>query len=329
MQKGEDALAKLDLAVDWRVLEGGGVFADSANTVFEASRVRDNQDSVSACCFNGAGISAEYGTLQIMDTEVTGNTGADSGGGASIFFQTVTIQGSTISGNSADKYGGGLSITFGAVTIENSTISGNSVASAVGDNGVKGGGGIGWNRFGRSVTTLTNVTVADNTSGTEGEQLSCSACGADYPITLRNTVVAGSGTLDNCLGVIASEGGNLSTDVSCGFDDPSDQESVADVKLAALAANGGPTDTRALQTGSPAIGAAVPANCPAVDQRGFQRDGMCDSGAFEANVSVDNFGCGEDLNGLRGQLRYVVEEVLGVPTVGDILYCLGGLAGAA
>ncbi|HZP40998.1 MAG TPA: choice-of-anchor Q domain-containing protein, partial [Candidatus Binatia bacterium] len=69
-----------------------------------------------------------------------------------------------------------------------------------------------------------------------------------------------------------------------------------DPMLGPLAANGGPTATHALLTGSPAIDAANPAApgsggdaCPATDQRGIQRlqdgngDGIprCDIGAFE------------------------------------------------
>src|SRR5207302_4298141 len=47
--------------------------------------------------------------------------------------------------------------------------------------------------------------------------------------------------------------------------------------------NGGPTQTIALQPGSPAVDAAVLANCPATDQRGVSRPqgAGCDIGAFE------------------------------------------------
>jgi len=47
--------------------------------------------------------------------------------------------------------------------------------------------------------------------------------------------------------------------------------------------NGGPTQTHALLSGSPAIDAALLANCPAADQRGVSRPqgAGCDSGAYE------------------------------------------------
>jgi hypothetical protein len=64
----------------------------------------------------------------------------------------------------------------------------------------------------------------------------------------------------------------------------------ADPRLdpAGLQDNGGPTKTIALQLGSPAIDAAVAANCPATDQRGIARPQGpgCDIGAFELEVAV-------------------------------------------
>lgn len=53
--------------------------------------------------------------------------------------------------------------------------------------------------------------------------------------------------------------------------------------LGPLAGNGGPTQTMALQAGSPAIDGGDGAGCPATDQRGVPRPGgaACDVGAFE------------------------------------------------
>ena len=56
-----------------------------------------------------------------------------------------------------------------------------------------------------------------------------------------------------------------------------------DPLLGTLQDNGGPTDTLALQTGSPAIDAGTDTGCPAADQRGTARPqaAACDIGAFE------------------------------------------------
>lgn len=57
----------------------------------------------------------------------------------------------------------------------------------------------------------------------------------------------------------------------------------ADPLLGPLADNGGPTETRALLAGSPAINAGNAAACPATDQRGVGRPqgSGCDIGAYE------------------------------------------------
>jgi hypothetical protein len=55
----------------------------------------------------------------------------------------------------------------------------------------------------------------------------------------------------------------------------------SDPLLLPLADNGGPTFTRALQAGSPAVDAGNPAACPALDQRGYLRQGACDIGPYE------------------------------------------------
>lgn len=56
-----------------------------------------------------------------------------------------------------------------------------------------------------------------------------------------------------------------------------------DPLLAALADNGGSTETIALQVGSPAIGLVTDRRlCGRADQRGLPRTPPCDAGAYEA-----------------------------------------------
>jgi len=85
-----------------------------------------------------------------------------------------------------------------------------------------------------------------------------------------------------------SNGYNLeSPGNTCGFDQVTDQVSVSsgDLKLGSLQDNGGPTMTHALLPGSVAIDKIprVDGDCKVwTDQRGTQRDTLCDIGAFEA-----------------------------------------------
>jgi hypothetical protein len=97
-------------------------------------------------------------------------------------------------------------------------------------------------------------------------------------------------------------GGNPTS--SCGFVNAGlgDQTGV-DPQLEALAANGGPTRTRALPAGSPAVNAVPAAVCAGTglttDQRSFGRPfplgGNCDAGAYERrDTDGDGFPDGVD-----------------------------------
>jgi hypothetical protein len=113
---------------------------------------------------------------------------------------------------------------------------------------------------------------------------------------MMNTIVGGNSagySNPDCNGPIQSEGYNLVQNVSgCTITGgPGDIVGVPPM-LSALASNGGPTQTMALQAGSPAIDAGNPAGCASptgplltVDQRGAPRvsppGGRCDIGAYE------------------------------------------------
>ena len=107
------------------------------------------------------------------------------------------------------------------------------------------------------------------------------------PVSSSNTpcaTIVGDNTPDpQCVGTLTSGGGNLDSDKSCGFTQPTDIGGVSP-QLDPLASNGGPTATHAPMPTSPAIDAAVTANCAALDQRGVARPqgGACDIGAYEA-----------------------------------------------
>jgi hypothetical protein len=202
--------------------------------------------------------------LTLTSSTVTGSHGTSGGGIASS--GTLTIIGSTISGNTATSgLGGGIVITGGTTTLNNTTISGNTATSAAG--GQTQGGGV---YVQAGTLNSTNVTIAGNTA-TLGGGLSRNTS-SNPAVTLTHTLIANAPNA--CSGTPFSGTINLADDATCGF-----AGSPNNPLLGALANNGGPTDTRALAAGSPAIDAG--GTCPATDQRGVARQGACDIGAFE------------------------------------------------
>src|SRR5207302_576582 len=135
--------------------------------------------------------------------------------------------------------GGGISNT-GTVIMINSTVSGN--AGAAGGTGGTGGTGFG----------------SDGGIGTGGNG---GGGGLGGPgITVTNSIVAQQASGADCGQAVTSGGHNLSSDSSCGFTQAGDLQN-ADPVLGPLASNGGPTQTMALLSGSPAIDAIPAANC--------------------------------------------------------------------
>ncbi|HXA41587.1 MAG TPA: choice-of-anchor Q domain-containing protein [Candidatus Solibacter sp.] len=292
---------------------GGGVLAEGPLTIVDSSITGNtlNFDVTGrANAFaGGAGVlydsfgssSGAPVSVVIRNSLVSGNTvnfvgaggGGLSGGGAGVFLEgafshltTMTVDSTTMSGNQVLDHstGGTFLITGGgmvadsaqSISVTNSTFDGNA---AVSDLGPATGGGIG---IGAPGATLTNVTISGNTaaagSGLYVEQA---------PTRLRSTILSSS-SASGCAtafgGTIVSIGDNLDNGTSCGFNQPSDQNGV-DPLLGPLQDNGGPTPTRALLFGSPAIDAVATSDCPppTVDQRGVSRPQgpRCDIGAVE------------------------------------------------
>ncbi|HEX9117201.1 MAG TPA: choice-of-anchor Q domain-containing protein, partial [Anaerolineae bacterium] len=236
----------------------------------------------------GGGVGNDEGLAStIDDTTLSGNSARGSGGGISNYRPSgassgiLTIRRSTIAantanaGNTANNGGGGVANTA-SLTLVNSTVSGNQASSSAQGGGLYLTGG---------TADLLNDTLAGNSAG-QGGNLHAAAA-----VTLKNTLLAG-GSPNNCDAAATSQGHNLETANTCGLQTASgDLVNVANPGLGALAANGGPTQTIALLSGSPAIDAGTNTGCPPTDQRGVIRpqdgngDGVpiCDIGAFEAS----------------------------------------------
>ena len=186
--------------------------------------------------------------LLLTNSTLSGNsTGAHAGG---LFLgggSDARIESCTFTGNSTPGNAGALWAGNGQVEVVNCTLAGND--SDYGPAIFKGQSG---------TVELTNVILANNTTANEYSALACHETFADgggniqWPPTKNN--------------------GNPDTPCAAGV-------TFADPELAALAQNGGATETMAIAAGSPAVDVAP--ECPEVDQRGLPRVGACDSGAYE------------------------------------------------
>jgi len=287
--------------------DGGGIANDETLTLSGVIVTSNDGD-------DGGGIDND-GDLTINDSTISNNTTSDADDGGGIRnLGTLEINRSTIIGNEADTDGGGgISNLEGEATLSNVTVSGNSTAGA--------GGGISNN----GELNLNNVTIAGNSAtlggggladgqvilksvreiepgegdyfvsaGTSDGTARVAALGITG-VTATNTIVASNPTGGDCLVEdLTSSGHNLDGDNTCTFDQTTDKPGV-DPQLAALADNGGPTQTRAIPATSPATDAGDPATCLAEDQRGFgfarpqdgNNDGtaVCDIGAYEREAA--------------------------------------------
>lgn len=244
---------------------GAGILSWGAlnlhNVVIENNIVNGTTaDAVGGGFCIGCGLGTGSGLLENV---VIRNNQAARGGG--IFSnRPLTITASSIISNTA-LAGGGIE-NYGALVLTNSTISSNTAT----DNA----GGI---RHNANSLSVLNSTISHNVRG---------GVIANSTTTLTNTILAENavGEWGNCSGTITSQGHNLSSDNSCtaSFTAPGDRNNT-DPLLGPLQNNGGPTPTRALLSGSPAINAGTIVGCPATDQRGVPRPqgGTCDIGAFE------------------------------------------------
>jgi hypothetical protein len=246
---------------------------------------------------NGGAVHVALGaTLALSDSAVTNSRSQTANGGGIYTDGHLQLNRVTVSGNQANSptgvgSGGGIYHNSNndparIVAIANSTISGNSV------NG--NGGGI---FSANGVLGLQSTTIAGNTAA-NGSGLFKPGSGTSIQDSI---VAASSGVACGGAGVAGIVGSNnLATDATCGG-----TFVAANPLLGALANNGGPTDTHALGSTSPAIGAASPApdRCTGTDQRGVARPqgAGCDIGSFEfvgstltVTTTVTNNDGGED-----------------------------------
>lgn len=260
---------------------GGGVL-NAGNLTIRNSVIRNN--SANGSSSDGGGLyNLNTGTLSLESSTVRNNTAGDDGGGIRND-RTLTILNSTISGNTAigsssSSGGGGLINVQGATaTLTSSTISGNTA---------RNGGGI---RNDGSLA-LQNVTITANTASLGEAGGVVNTTGAT---SLRNTIISGNFdtvTLPNNFPDVGAVFGNSFIDngnnligVISGWNSATAPTTRTGLNplLAPLGDYGGATQTHELLPGSVAIDAGTSTGAPATDQRGTNRVGAVDIGAFES-----------------------------------------------
>jgi len=206
-------------------------------------------------------------------------------------------------GSGGGIFSSGQNAVTNCTFFSNIVIGGNGGDGGPGDrggDGGSGGNGLGAGLYGASgANWVVNCTFAQNQAkaGTNGIGGSGAFNGADGgpggahgagvlrsagTFFLQNSILATNAPGGNAYGTITDGGKNISSDSSLS----GTSKKNTDAKLGPLADNGGPTETMALLTGSPAIDAGDDNAAPDVDQRGEPRPAgvKTDIGAYELQV---------------------------------------------
>ena len=269
----------------------GGAVANrySGTVTVNTSTFSQNQTTSTTAAHGGGGIFNDA-SLTVNDSVFTGNSAlvpGGSGGGVENYNNSAasSVNNSTFSGNSADWGGAVLNnANSNPLTLNNCTITGNSANTD--------GGGVRNNR----TLNLNRVIISGNSASGGAEIRNTGTINANnYNVFSHSgltTAQAFSGFAPGASDYNASSDGN--------------NIALASILNTTLADNGGPTQSHALVTGSPAIDYAPSTACTSapingIDQRGAARnydgDGQgstgneCDSGAYEVRESITQGTC--------------------------------------
>ncbi len=296
--------------------DGGGVRMQDTNGTVTINRSTIQDSDATA---DGGGLVMKGGTngqghqVQVVDSELDGNTAGGEGGG--LFVQTaspdstgsnsVEVDGSTLSGNGSTEAGGAIYAESPTrLDLLNSTLSGNTAGG--------GGGAVALGLINPEFHSQFS-TIAGNSTTLAGGAGGIQTDSDSDLVYIEGTILSGNladGSAANCAeiagtgadGTFAAQslGYSLESADTCGLDGAGDLVDT-NPKLADLADNGGPTRTIALLPVSPALDLVpnsptdychyteVPGGSPvtvdlSTDQRGEPRPtaaGLCDVGAWE------------------------------------------------
>ncbi len=235
--------------------EGAKLHVNNLTVARGFANDQNNPDNVGD---RGGGIVNDGGTLTVTRSTFSGNNALFIGGGiANLNGGTLEVSNSTFSANRA--FAGGAIVNGGTLWVAYSTFSGNDAEGV--------GGGIENANVAKARATLSNTIFEKSAKG-----------------NIHNACVEGS-----CQGTITDGGYNISDDSSFAYTNSTSKGSTEPLlDPNGLQNNGGPTETIALQEGSPAIdyipkgesGCHTPVKA---DQRGVKRPQgkACDVGAYE------------------------------------------------
>jgi predicted outer membrane repeat protein len=265
-----------DSVVSGNLVDGSGGAIGSTGDILV---VRSHVDGNTTDGDGGSLYADEDGDITVIDSTVDGSTADGPGGAIFTLDGDVTIVNSTVNGNRADDRGGAISAEAD-VTIINSTIARNAAVAHV-------GGGV----WARSDAFIANSTISNNyaegagggvfASGTVGLVRStvidniapvAASIGAGERLDAVGSII-GPAKLDpnggeaqptsrNCqVPTSKSFGYNYVTDASCGLNAATDIVDGNGPKLGELSQNGGLSETRHPEPGSPVVDRIPPADC--------------------------------------------------------------------
>ncbi|MBY0230914.1 MAG: hypothetical protein K2W96_16635 [Gemmataceae bacterium] len=275
---------------------GGGVLVSGGATALIADSLVEYNTALGQGIFGGYGGGAaglNGSRLDVQDSLFRGNYGA-FGGAVANENGTLDILRSTLTGNSGQNGGAVFTISGGSTSattsLRNVTVDGNTAAfGAVTQRG----------RTASASTFLYHSTI----SGNSGDGLYADTeDGGTSNLAYANCLFAGNGGTDIAnggsyagpLGTLSftSNGYNASDESSGYLGGTGDVAGAGDLKLAGLGNYGGPVPTRALLPGSPALDVG-PSSDP-TDARGEARPASgANAGAYESQGYTFAFTSGE------------------------------------
>lgn len=286
---------------------GGAIYNDGENAnatlTIDNCTITGNSGDYGGAIFNdgfNAATTATTASLTVTNSTFAGNSASQYGGGiwsdGSFGSTVLNVSNCTFTGNSASISTGAIQhdAFMGSATgsIINCTFSQNSAGQEGGAVNIDG-------ESGNAALTINSCTFSQNTAGSSGGGVHNGVgSGGSAVLQIDNTIFrsgTSGGNIVNDGGVINSRGFNISDDAAGGdtltgpgglLNHPGDKRNTNPLlDPAGLGNNGGPTQTIALQPGSPAINMGDPA-APPRDQRNYVRQNTPDIGAFELGATI-------------------------------------------